>query len=103
MFAYYAKWIPNFSEKAKRRLLQASNFPIGPEAERAFKELNDLGRASLGSIREGVPFEIKTDAPDNALAAVPSQGGRPVAFHVSHPQPLRETISCHRKGSDSCD
>ena len=80
MFAYYAKWIPNFSEMAKP-LLQASNFPIRPEAERAFKELkNDLGRASLGSIREGVPFEIEKDTSDNALAAVLSQGGRPVAF-----------------------
>jgi len=80
MFAYYVNWIPNFSEKAKL-LLQASNFPIGPEAERALKELkNDLGRASLGSIREGVPFEIETDASDNALSAVLSQGGRPVAF-----------------------
>jgi len=80
MFAYYAKWIPNFSEKAKP-LLQASNFPIGAEAERAFKELkNDLSRASLGSIREGVPFEIETDASNHALAAVLPQGGRPVAF-----------------------
>jgi len=73
MFAYYARWI--------HALLQASNFPIGPEDERSFKDLKiDLGRASLGSIREGVPFEIETDSSDNVLAAVLSQGGRPVAF-----------------------
>jgi len=35
MFAYYVKWIPNFSQKATP-LLQASDFPIGPEAERAY-------------------------------------------------------------------
>ena len=28
----------------------------------------------------GVPFELGTDAPDHAIAAVLSQGGRPVAF-----------------------
>jgi len=39
-----------------------------------------LGRTSLGSFREGVPFEIETDDSDNALAAVLCQGGRPVAF-----------------------
>ena len=38
MFAYYARWIPNFSQKA-RALLLASRFPIGPAAERAFAEL----------------------------------------------------------------
>ena len=58
MFAYYARWIPNFSQKA-RPLLLASHFPLGPEAERAFAELkSDLGtpasalfkRASLSNL-----------------------------------------------------
>jgi len=80
MFAYYARWIPNFSQKA-RPLLLASHFPIGPEAERAFAELkSDLGKAILGAIQVGVPFELGIDASDNAIAAVLSQGGRPVAF-----------------------
>ena len=39
-----------------------------------------MGRASLGSIREGVSFEIEIDASDNALAAGLSQCGQPVAF-----------------------
>jgi len=80
MFAYYARWIPNFSQKA-RPLLLASHFLIGPEAERAFAELkSDLGKAILGAIQVGVPFELGIDASDNAIAAVLSQGGRPVAF-----------------------
>jgi len=39
-----------------------------------------LGNASLGVIQAGVPFELGTDASDNAIAAVLFQGGRPVAF-----------------------
>ena len=77
MFAYYAKWIPNFSQKA-RPSLKASHFPVGPEVEGAIK--TDLGKASLGVIQAGVPFELGTDASHNAVAAVLSQGGRPVAF-----------------------
>ena len=51
MFACYARWIPNFSQKA-RPLLLASHFLISPEAERAFAELkSDLGKASLGAIQ----------------------------------------------------
>ena len=80
MFAYYARWIPNFSQKA-RPLLLASRFPLGPAAAHAFAELkSELGKASLGAIQAGVPFELGTDASDNAIAAVLSQGGRPVAF-----------------------
>ena len=47
----------------------------------AFAELkSELGKASLGAIQVGVPFELGIDASDNAIAAVLSQGGRPVAF-----------------------
>ena len=62
MFAYYARWIPNFLQKA-RPLLLPSHLPIGPEAERAFAELkSDWSKASLGAIQVGVPFELGTDA-----------------------------------------
>ena len=62
MFAYYARWIPNFSQTA-RPLLLVSHFPLGPEAERAFAELmSDLGNANLDAIQAGVPIELGTDA-----------------------------------------
>jgi len=80
MFACYGRCIPNFSQKA-RPILLASHFPIGPEAERAFAELkSDLGKASLGAIQVGVHFELGNNASDNAITAVLSRGGRPVAF-----------------------
>jgi len=47
MFAYYARWIPNFSQKARPSLL-ASHFSIGPEAECAFAEL----KSDLGTVKE---------------------------------------------------
>jgi len=77
--------IQSSSKELKARpLLLASHFPIGPKAERAFTELkSDLGKASLGAIQAGVPFELGIDASDNAIAAVLSQGGRPVAC-MSH-------------------
>jgi len=84
MFAYYAKLIPNFSKKT-RPLLQVSNFSIGPETDCAFIELkNGLGRASLGAIQEGVPFETGADALNNPHAGALCQGARPVV-HASHP------------------
>jgi len=80
LFAYYAKWIPTFSKKAGP-LLHCKAFPLSNEAVIAFKTLKiDLCNASLGSIQDGVPFEVETDVSDFALAAVLSQDGRPVAF-----------------------
>ena len=80
LFAYYAKWIPTFSKKAGP-LLHCKAFPLSNEAVIAFKTLKiDQCNASLGSIQDGVPFEVETDVSDFALAAVLSQDGRPVAF-----------------------
>ena len=80
LFAYYAKWIKDFSKKA-RPLQSTSKFPLGNESLEALKTLkSDLIHASLGVIRDDIPFEVETDASDYAIAAILSQGGRPVAY-----------------------
>ncbi|XP_046862179.1 uncharacterized protein LOC124455579 [Xenia sp. Carnegie-2017] len=80
MFAYYAKWIPNYSDKVQP-LLQATSFPLDGDALNAFTMLKEeLQKASLHSIDESLPFVVETDASETALSATLNQGGRPVAF-----------------------
>ena len=81
MFAYYAKWIQNFSDKI-HPLNNVSTFPLNGEALKAFSTLkNDLAEASMQPIDEDKPFVLETDASEFSIAAVLCQEGRPVAFH----------------------
>ena len=80
-----------------RPLLQAWNFTVGSEAGRTFKELNnDLCSARLAFIREGVLSKLH-NASCNALANVPPQDCRPLAFmsrtlnHYEKRYPAAET------------
>ena len=80
MFAYYSKWIPQFSDKAYP-LIHASTFPLHAEALSAFELLkSDLGNAILNCIDESLPFVVECDASDVAISATLNQNGRPVAF-----------------------
>lgn len=80
MFAYYAKWIARFSDKALP-LLRAKTFPLSPDAMSAFELLkSELGNATLNSIDERIPFVVECDASDVAVSATLNQAGRPVAF-----------------------
>ena len=80
MFAYYAKRIPNFSDKI-RPLRQATNFPSIAAALAAFKMLEkELEKAMVHTIDESLPFVVECDAAEVAISAVLNQGGRPVAF-----------------------
>jgi len=103
MFAYYSKWIENFSFKAGP-LLKQELFRWMKTHLKSFDALKTrLLRASVGSIRDDLAFKAESDASDYAIASVLSQGGRRVTFmsrtlnkcekSLSH---YRERSHCHR-------
>lgn len=80
LFAYYAKWIPGFSDKIQP-LVNTKTFPLSESALVAFNSLKKhLMDASLQSVDESLPFVVECDASEVAVSAVLNQGGRPVAF-----------------------
>ena len=80
MFAYYAKWIPQFSDKI-RPLADTTSFPLDKEALASFNALKDeLARVALSPIDEDIPFIVECDASDVAISASLNQNWRPVAF-----------------------
>ena len=81
LFAYYARWVPSYSEKIRPLVSSVSSFPLSPECRAAIKQLKtDISRAVVAVIRDDVPFTVETDASDEAIAATLTQDGRPVAF-----------------------
>ena len=80
LFAYYAKWIADFSTKIKP-LIDTKSFPMSDEAMAAFELLKkDLGNVTLMSIDEDQDFVVETDASNVAISASLNQNGKPVAF-----------------------
>ena len=80
MFAYYTKWIPQFSDRAQP-LYKAESFPLDSEALGAFESLKEsLGKATLNIIDDAIPFVVECDASEVAVSATLNQAGRPVAF-----------------------
>ena len=101
MFAYYAKWIPKFSEEAYL-LYKATEFPLGKEEMATFERLKKLlKKSTLCHIDESTPFTIECDASDVALAATLNQNGKPVAFmskmlsgsEIHHPSVEKEAAA----------
>ena len=81
MFAYYSKWIRNFSDKIAP-LIKNQQYPVSVECADHFRMLKqDIASAVVMSVDEDLPFEVETDASDIAVAAVLNQNGRPVAFY----------------------
>ena len=80
MFAYYAKWIPQFSDKI-RSLAESETFLPTKAAIESFNALkNELGSVVLAPVNEYIPFVVECDASDVAISASLNQNGRPVAF-----------------------
>ena len=80
LYVYYAKWIPDFSDKITA-LTNANVFPLSPTPLAAFNTLmKELERTSLNSIDESLLFVVECDASEVAVSATLNQDGRPVAF-----------------------
>ena len=80
LFAYYAKWVPNYSKKI-RPLVECTNFPLSQTALQAFASIkDDISRSVIKVVDTDLPFVVETDASDKAIAGTLLQCGRPVAF-----------------------
>ena len=77
MFAYYAKWIHNFSDKI-RQLVENTKFLLETKVHETFKQIKqELEITALKPIYESLPLEVECDV---AISAALNRGGRPVAF-----------------------
>ena len=95
MFAYYARWIPQFADKI-RPLADTVSFPLDQKALASFNTLKDkLARAALSPINEDIPFVVECDASDVAISASLNQNGRHVAF-------LSKTLSGSQRHHPCC-
>ena len=80
LYAYYAKWIPEFSLKI-HPLVNTTEFPLSQNALDAFNTVKkELESATLNPIDETARFVVECDASDTTISATLNQGGRPVAF-----------------------
>ena len=80
LFAYYSKWIPQFSD-CIGRLKNPSGFPLNQSELKDFESLKQkIASAALKTIDESKPFTVECDASAIAIAATLNQEGRPVAF-----------------------
>ena len=87
LFAYYAKWIANFSEKIKN-LKNTKIFPMDEGSVTEFETLKkEIAGASLSAIDDTLPFVVECDASETAVSATLNQGGRPVVFTSRTLQP----------------
>lgn len=79
MFAYYAKWIPGFSQKIKP--VSSAVLPLSQEVINHINDLlTSLATATRGTIDPNKEFTLESDASNDAIAATLTQNGCPVAF-----------------------
>ena len=73
MFGYYAKWIPNFSDKIQP-LVNSTSFILDESSLSAFDLLKkELERATLQFIDESQPFVVECDASEICVSATLNQ------------------------------
>ena len=71
LFAYYAKWVKNVSEKVAL-LNNSPSFPKSKKCTEATAILKqDVLKAVRASVDYDVPFTVETDASDSAIGAQP--------------------------------
>ena len=69
-FAYYTKWIHNFSDKI-RPLVENTKFTLETKALKAFKQIKqELEVSALKPIDKSLPFEVECDASDVAISVL---------------------------------
>ena len=80
LFAYYAKWVINYSDKIVW-LKSVASFPLSLEAVKDFESLkHDIAIASLQAFDKNIPFVVECDASEVVISATLNQAGRAVAF-----------------------
>jgi hypothetical protein len=79
LLAYYARWLPRFSERIAP--LTNAPLPLSPDLEGELIQLiKELGTASKCRIDSSKVFTLESDASYDAIAATLTQDGKPVAF-----------------------
>ena len=80
LFAYYSKWIMDFSTKIKL-LAETRTFPLPEKSIEMFETLRkELAKITLMAMNEDRPFTLESDASHEAISATLNQDGKPVAF-----------------------
>jgi transposase InsO family protein len=105
LFAYYAKWIPHYSDAItpllNARTTISKDQRLCDDTIAAIQRLkSSLSESTLSAPQFGIPYTIETDASENALGGSLSQCGKPVAFmsrtltHSERKQSVVEREAC---------
>ena len=101
VFAYYARWVKNFSAKIAK--LSDPEFTLSEEARVAIKTIKeDIAGAVRVTVDPSKELQVETDASEYAIGAVLSQEGQPVAFFSRTLNKSERTQSSIEKEASAC-